>query len=393
MENTLSQETLCIHAGGHLAGDSQSVITPVFPASSYKYRQTTENIYPRYFNTINQKVIIEKLCALEGGQDGLIFSSGMAAISTTLFSLLQPGDHVVFCKGLYGGTYHLVMTEFEKRGIRYSFAADNSPESFLEIITPQTKVIYIETPSNPLLDVIDIQAIGDLSKKKQIITVIDNTFASPINQNPIGLGFDVVIHSGTKYLGGHSDLCFGAVITSAALKEQVYALAVNYGGSLNAFDCYLIERSLKTLAVRMERHNENALLMAEFLQEAPEVQKVYYPGLQSHTGHEIAKAQMRGFGGMLSFELATQNSRQVDAFLDKLQLIQPAMSLGGIESLICAPAATSHVKMSAQERQKIGISDGLLRLSVGIENAQDLISELKSALRTISGKVLSKSDH
>jgi cystathionine beta-lyase len=356
----------------------------VYPASSYKYRQTQENIYPRYFNTINQKVIVEKLCALEGGQDGLIFSSGMAAISTTLFSLLQQGDHVVFCKGLYGGTYHLVISEFEKRGIHYTFAAGHSPEDFQKIITPQTKVIYIETPSNPLLEIIDIKSISQLARKNHIITVIDNTFASPINQNPISLGFDIVIHSGTKYLGGHSDLCFGAVITSAALKEKIYQCALNYGGSLNALDCYLIERSLKTLAIRMEKHNENALLIAKFLQESPGVQKVYYPGLPLHSGHEIAKAQMRGFGGMVSFELATQSSTGIDVFLDSLRLIQPAMSLGGIESLICSPAATSHVTMSPEERQKIGISDGLLRLSVGIENARDLITDLKTALGRIA---------
>ena len=387
MEENLSQETLCVHAGSELAGDVQSVITPVFPASSYKYRQTTENTYPRYFNTINQKVIIEKLCALEGGQDGLIFSSGMAAISTTLFSLLQPGDHVVFCKGLYGGTYHLISSEFEKRGIRYSFAPDNTSEAFLQVITPQTKVIYIETPSNPLLEVLDIQAISLLAKKHQIVTVIDNTFASPINQNPISFGFDIVIHSGTKYLGGHSDLCFGAVITSAALTKQIYERAINYGGSLNALDCYLIERSLKTLAIRMEKHNENALMLANFLQGLPEVQQVYFPGLLSHPGHEIAKSQMRGFGGMLSFELATNDLKQVDIFLDSLRFIQPAMSLGGVESLICSPATTSHVKLSPQEREEAGIKDGLLRLSVGIENAQDLIKDLEKAFINLSTSV------
>jgi cystathionine beta-lyase/cystathionine gamma-synthase len=384
MEENLSKETLCIHAGSELITHSQSVVTPVYPASSYKYRETTENTYPRYFNTINQKVIVEKLCALEGAQDGILFSSGMAAISTTLFALLQQGDHVVFCKGLYGGTYHLVTSEFQKRGIQFSFAADHSIEAFSAIITPHTKVVYIETPSNPLLEILDIQAISQLAKKKGIITVIDNTFASPINQNPVSLGFDVVIHSGTKYLGGHSDLCFGAVVTSTALKERIYELAVNYGGSINALDCYLIERSLKTLAVRVEKHNENAMILASFLQELPEVKNVYYPGLKSHPGHEIANAQMYGYGGMLSFELATNSLTQVDLFLDKLRFIQPAMSLGGVESLICSPATTSHVTLSQQEREEIGISDGLLRFSVGIENAQDLVKDLKSAFRSLS---------
>ncbi|MDQ3535492.1 MAG: PLP-dependent aspartate aminotransferase family protein [Bacteroidota bacterium] len=381
---------MCVHSGSELITDSQSVVTPVYPASSYRYRKTSENTYPRYFNTINQKVIIEKLSALEGGQDGLIFSSGMAAISTTLFSLLQQGDHVVFCQGLYGGTYHLVTSEFEKRGILYNFAADNSIEAFSKVINQQTKVIYIETPSNPLLEIIDIQSISQLAKNKGIVTVIDNTFASPINQNPIKLGFDIVIHSGTKYLSGHSDLCFGAVLTSKALKERINEVAINYGGSLNALDCYLIERSLKTLAVRIEKHNENALILANFLQEQPEVQKVYYPGLSSHPNHEVAKAHMRGFGGMLSFELATQSLAQVDTFLDNLHIIQPAMSLGGVESLICSPATTSHVKMSPQEREKIGISDSLLRFSVGIEDAQDLKNDLENAFKIFSSPVSAK---
>jgi cystathionine beta-lyase len=234
------------------------------------------------------------------------------------------------------------------------------------------------------LEILDIQSISQLAKKKGIVTIIDNTFASPINQNPISLGFDIVIHSGTKYLGGHSDLCFGAVITSADLTKRISESAINYGGSLNAFDCYLIERSLKTLAIRIEKHNENALALASFLQELPEVQQVYYPGLITHPRHEIAKAQMRGFGGMLSFELAIQNLTQINTFLDSLRFIQPAMSLGGVESLICSPATTSHVKMSPQERENIGIKDGLLRFSVGIENVQDLINDLKTALRRLS---------
>ncbi len=383
MQKNASPETLSVHAGSEVASHHPSVVTPVYPASSYKYRGTTENTYPRYFNTVNQQVINEKLCALEGGEAGLVFSSGTAAISTTLFSLLGPGDHAVICRELYGGTYHMILSEFEKRGIAFSFTEDNSVEAFSKPINPKTRVIYAETPSNPLLSIIDLKAVGQLARSRGIVSIIDNTFASPINQNPLKLGFDVVVHSGTKYLGGHSDLCFGAVVTSKTVRDEIYKSAVNYGGSLHALDCYLIERSLKTLAVRIQHHNENALALARFLTEAPEVRRVYYPGLEEHPGHQIARSQMHGYGGMLSFELDTEDIAKLDAFLDNLQLIQPALSLGGVESIICVPAVTSHLKMPREERLKSGITDGLLRLSVGIESAADLIGDLKNALRQI----------
>jgi cystathionine beta-lyase len=246
-------------------------------------------------------------------------------------------------------------------------------------IRPNTRLIYIETPSNPLLMITDIEAAAGLARSRSIVSVIDNTFASPVNQNPLALGIDVVTHSATKYIGGHSDLCCGAVLAGAAPMERIRATAVNLGGSLNALTCHLMERSLKTLALRVERHNENAGRIAAFLEGHPRVRRVFYPGLKSHAGHETARRQMRGFGGMLAFEL-DEKRLTADRFLRGLSLITPALSLGGVETIICAPAATSHVKLSPAERQELGISDGLLRLSVGIEDAADLIADLERAL-------------
>ena len=369
--------TNCIH-GRHFAAH-EGTNTPIYPSSVFRYREVDQNIYPRYYNTPNQEVIIEKLCKLEGGQQGVLFSSGMAAISTCLFSLLEPGSHMVLSGSVYGGTYYLVEKEMAKRRISYTFLPDTEVHSFEAAIQENTQVIYLETPSNPLLQLTDISAVASLAKSQGITTVIDNTFASPINQNPLLLGIDVVLHSGTKYLGGHSDLCFGAVITSEALYERMYPQAINYGGSLNALDCYLIERSLKTLEIRVGRQNANAQQVAEFLESRGEVREVHYPGLSSHPQHELAKAQMQGFGGMMAFELAVDSLEETGQFLDHLELIQPALSLGGVETIICSPSETSHIKMPKAQREAIGIRDGLLRLSVGIEAVEDIIQDLDRA--------------
>lgn len=378
--------TLCVHAGTDDKNLSEGVNTPIYTSSSFGYLDTPEAPYPRYFNTPNQKVVIEKLCALESGETGLLFGSGMAAISTAMLSLLKPGDHVVLQHDLYGGTYHFIEYELEKFGIQYSFASKSDAETFKAALRPNTKVIYIETPSNPLLKITDIEAISRLAKAKNIITVIDNTFASPINQNPILLGIDVVIHSGTKYLGGHSDLCFGAVITSAELKDKMHKSAINLGASVNATTCALIERSLKTLSLRVNKQNENAQAIAEFLSSHPHVHQVNYPGLKNHEGHAIAAQQMSRFGGMLSFEPALDGLAKAEAFMRQLQLITPAVSLGSVETLISSPVRTSHSKMSAEARKAAGVKDALLRVSVGIESADDLIGDLKQALDKICKK-------
>ena len=375
--NKLGLNTLAVHAGTFKDEVTGAVNTPIVTSTSYEYIGR-ENTYPRYLNTINHNAVAEKLIALENGEEGLITSSGMAAITSTLFAFLSKGDHVIFQNGIYGGTYYFIVSQFSKSGIEYSFTESSSPAEFEKLIKPNTKLIYLETPSNPLLTVTDIAAIAKIAKMHNLISVIDNTFATPVNQTPLSSGIDIVIHSGTKYLGGHSDLSSGAIISSKEIIERIRPIALNFGGNLNSQDLYLLERSLKTLALRVRQQSENALHIATKLEKIVGIRKVYYPGLTSFEGHEIAIRQMKGFGGMLSFEL--NEGINVEIFLKKLKLIAPALSLGGVESTICAPAATSHIKMTLEERQKAGIKDNLLRLSVGIEDAEDILKDILQAL-------------
>ena len=374
----MKKDTQCVHSGAYSDRATRGVTTPIFTSSSFEYLDVPENVYPRYFNTPNQNAVVEKLCALENAEAGLLFSSGMAAISTVVFSLLSSGDHAVLQRDVYGGTHHFVTAEFDRFGIEYTLVS-NKIEDFEKAIRSNTKLIYIETPSNPLLLITDIDAVVRLAKSSNSISVIDSTFATPINQNPLELGMDVVIHSGTKYIGGHSDICCGAAVITRKLAERIASSAANFGGSVNAITCYLIERSLKTLSIRVEKQNKNALAIAKYLQTNTSIRKVYYPGLDSHEGFDIARRQMRAFGGMLSFELDEQIIKP-DKFLRKLRLIKPALSLGGVETIICAPVTTSHAKMSAEERAEVGITDSLLRLSVGIEDVEDLIEDVEQAL-------------
>jgi cystathionine beta-lyase/cystathionine gamma-synthase len=374
----MRKDTQCVHSGTHKDQNTRGLNTPIFTSSSFEYLDAAENVYPRYFNTPNQKSIVRKLCDLENAEEGVLFSSGMAAISTAMLSFLNSGDHVVLQKDIYGGTHHFVTADYERFGIEYTFVS-NRAEEIERAVRKNTKIIYIETPSNPLVLITDIKATVRIAKAKKAISIIDNTFATPINQNPIDLGIDIVTHSGTKYLSGHSDLCCGAVLTRKDLAGKIAATAANLGGSLNALTCYLLERSLKTLAVRVEKQNRNAQLIAEYLQKDPRIQNVHYPGLENHPSHAVAKNQMKGFGAMLAFEL---NSRapQPEQFLRNLKLITPALSLGGVETIICSPAKTSHEKITVAERAELGNTDNLLRLSVGIENANDLIADLDGAL-------------
>jgi cystathionine beta-lyase len=345
---------------------------------TFEYLDVPANVYPRYFNTPNQKSLIGKLCALENAEDGMIFSSGMAAISTSILTFVSSGDHVVLQKDIYGGTHHFVTAEFDRFGIQYTFVS-NDAEEIEKAVQKNTNIIYIETPSNPLLLITDIKATARIAKANNALSVIDNTFASPINQNPLDLGIDIVAHSGTKYLGGHSDLCCGAVLARKELISKIWSAAANFGGSLNAITCYLLERSIKTLSVRIGKQNQNAGIVAEYLQKDARIQNVYYPGLENHPGHDLAGNQMKGFGGMLAFELDSQ-APDPERFLKNLKLITPALSLGGVETIICSPATTSHQKISAAERAELGITDGLLRLSVGIEDANDIIADIDRAL-------------
>jgi cystathionine beta-lyase/cystathionine gamma-synthase len=373
----LSKLTQSVHAGSH--GDSvhNGTTTPVFPSSAYDYEGVASTLYPRYFNTPNQNAVTEKLAALENAEDGVVFSSGMAAIMTSLVTFLKTGDHTIFPNDLYGGTFHTILREMPKFGLEYSFVDASNPAQFENAIKPNTKVIYIETPSNPTLKITNLKAIADIAKRKGLITIIDNTFASPVNQNPIDFGIDVVVHSGTKYIGGHSDICCGVALSSAERIHKIRESAVNFGGSLDAHACWLVERSLKTIVLRVRQQNTNAQAIAEFLKSDSRIGKVFYPGLKDHPGHDIAKVQMTGgFGGMLSFEVKSD----AHAFINRLKLIRRAVSLGGVESTIASPAKTSHLKMTVHERIAIGVTDNLVRLSVGIEEPQDLITDIENAL-------------
>jgi len=370
-----SKLTQSVHAGS--AGDPLfgGVITPIYPSAAYDYE--TEVRYPRYYNTPNQKAVVEKLVALENGEAGLVFSSGMAAIMTSIFGMMKAGDHILFQSDLYGGTHHAALHELERYGMEYSMVDVSDLKAFEKAIRKNTKVIYVETPSNPLLKITDLAAVAKIAKKHGVVTIIDNTFASPVNQNPIDLGIDVVTHSGTKYIGGHSDICCGAMVSSKKLTEQIKQSALHFGGSLDAQTCYLVERSLKTIVLRVQQQNKNAMAIAKFLESESKINKVFYPGLKNHPGHAIARKQMPGgFGGMLSFEIKSDP----DKFMKKLHYIKRAISLGGVESTLTSPTRTSHAKLTAAERKAAGISDKLIRLSVGIEEAEDLIKDIANAL-------------
>jgi cystathionine beta-lyase len=352
--------------------------TPLQPSTAIEYLDD-EVRYPRYFNTLNHLVVADKVSVLEGAEDSLVTSSGMAAIAGILFGLLKAGDHVLFTEGLYGGTFALATQELERRGIAHDFAAPDAG-ALQQGLREDTRMVFVESPSNPLLRVVDLAAVAELAKPRGIVTVIDNTFATPILQNPLEPGFDLVTHSGTKYLAGHSDLICGTVSGDRGLIARVRDYSVNHGGCLNAQDCHLLERSLKTLALRVKAQSDNAATIAKALESHARIKRVHYPGLASHPDHAVAARQMRGFGGMLSFEL--HEGIEPLAFLRRLHLAICAVSLGGVETTICQPVATSHAKMSNAERQRLGITDSLLRLSVGIEDAGDILEDLLQALET-----------
>jgi cystathionine beta-lyase len=357
----------------------KGINSPIYTSTSFEFIDQEDTVYPRYLNTPNEKAVAEKIASLEDAESALVFSSGMAAISTVLFTFLGQGDHAVFQKGLYGGTSHFLDREFKRFGISYSIARSQSAKDMADCIQEDTKLVYIETPSNPLLSITDIKAVAEMAKQKGVITVIDNTFASPVNQQPIPLGIDIVTHSATKYMGGHSDILAGAVAGRKGLVEQIYQTGLNFGGSLNAMTLYLLERSLKTMHVRVERINDNAMEMAHFLETHPLIKQVNYPGLPGHPGHKIAVSQMKGFGGMLSFEVEGLGGIE---FQKRLKLIKPSMSLGGLETICSSPAHTSHRHLGPEGRKAEGIAEELIRLSVGIEDVDDLKADIEQALQS-----------
>jgi cystathionine beta-lyase len=369
--------TRCVHAGTIRDEQMKGLNSPIFTSTSFEFIDRPETIYPRYLNTPNEKAVAGKIASLECTESALVFSSGMAAISTVLFTFLGKGDHVVFQHGLYGGTTHFMERDLERFGIGFSVAPSQSAADIEACIRDNTRLIYIETPSNPLLNITDIEAVVRVAQNAGVISVIDNTFASPANQQPASMGVDIVIHSATKYLGGHSDIVAGAVAAGNQHMDQIYETGLNFGGSLNATTLYLLERSMKTLHIRMERINRNAMELARFLDSHPRVKQVNYPGLPLHPQHDLAARQMTGFGGMLSFEVLGQDGI---SFQKRLNLIRPSMSLGGLETICSSPAQTSHRHLGPAGRKAEGIPEELIRLSVGIEDTEDLRADLEQAL-------------
>ena len=381
MKNKKGLNTRCIHDGELKDDKFKGAVSPLYLSTAYDYLEVVDHKYPRYFNTPNQLALSKKISSLENCEKSLIFGSGIAAIFASMFSFLKTGDHVVFQSSLYGGTINLILKEFKKFNIEHTLVESLEIEDYKKEIKSNTKLIYIETPSNPLLQLIDLNAVSDLAKNNNLISIIDNTFASPINQNPSDFGIDVIVHSATKYLGGHSDILAGTISSSKILIDKILDSSINYGGNLSEHTVWLLERSIKTLFLRVKAQNKNAQKIAEFLYVNDNVKSVYYPGLESHPQHELAKRQMNGFGGMLSFLI--KEEKKSDEFTRFLKIIKPAMSLGGVESTITSPALTSHSKISKEKREKFGISDGLLRFSVGIEDYEDLKNDLTQAFEKI----------
>ncbi len=377
----LGLNTICTHVGEVKDEQFKGAVSPMYLSSSYEFLDVDVKRYPRYFNTPNQEYLAKKIAALEHTEAALIFGSGMAAISHMFLAFLQKGDHLLVQNTMYGGTVNFIKEEFPKYGIEYTFTNGYKVEDFEAAIQSNTKLIHIETPSNPLLTITDIKAIAKLGKAKNIVTSIDNTFASPVNQNPIDLGIDMVMHSATKYFGGHSDICAGAVASSQEYIDRVWNVSKNLGGSLSDMTVWMLERSMKTLGLRVKAQTKNAMKMAKWLNKHPKIAKVYYPGLKSHPEYKLAKSQMKGFGAMLSFEL--EEGLDAYQFQKSLKLIKSSMSLAGVESTVISPHLTSHALLTQEERDKVGISDRLIRFSVGIEDVKDLQRDIDKAIAVL----------
>ena len=374
----LGINSTCVHVGEVKDEQFKGAISPIYMSTSYAFDGVDVKRYPRYLNTPNQEMLCKKIAALEHTEGALIFSSGMAAISNAMLAFLKKGDHVIIQQVIYGGTYNFVVTEFDKYGIEYSFTESDKAADFKALIRKNTKILYIETPSNPLLGITDMRAIADIAKEKNILTMIDNTFASPINQNPVEFGIDIMLHSATKYMGGHSDISAGVVAASKEHIAQIWKTAINFGGNLSEQTVWLLERSLKTMNLRVKEQTKNAQIMADYFESNKDVDRVYYPGLKSHPQYELAKKQMKGFGAMLSFEL--KDGIDAMKFQNYLQLIKPSMSLAGVESTTVSPTQTTHALLSEEERLERGIKAGLIRFSVGIEETDDLIADIEQAI-------------
>lgn len=375
-------DTRCVHAGEPRPGTGGAVIAPIFQSATYEYTGEQDyNLvrYTRLNNTPNQLALGEKLASLEGAEAAVVTASGMAAISTALLALVGEGETLLAQDTLYGGTFHFLHESFEKLGRKVRFFPLERAASLEELVTPTTRAVYVESISNPLLRVPDLAAVAELARRRGLVSFIDNTFPSPVNFTPAALGYDVILHSATKYLNGHTDVVAGCVVGRARHVEAVTKLLNILGGSMDPHACFLLNRGMKTLGVRVRQQNATALALAQALEKHPRVERVIYPGLASHPDHDRARSLFRGFGGMLSFEYRGLPA-EADAALKRLRLPSIAPSLGGVESLVTRPVTTSHSGVPPEERARQGIRDTLVRVSVGLEDAADLIADFAQAL-------------
>ena len=375
--------TKVIHAGVHHDASTGAIMTPIYQTSTYVQDEIGIHKGFEYSRTGNptRQALENNLAAIEGGKFGACFGSGLAAIDAVV-KMLNPGDEVISTNDLYGGSYRIFTTIFEKYGIKFHFVNMLDVQNIEEKINEKTKLIWTETPTNPMLNIIDIKKVCDLAHENNIMVGVDNTFATPYLQNPLALGADVVMHSVTKYLGGHSDVIMGALVTNDdKIAEEIYRIQNSSGAVCGPMDSFLVLRGIKTLHLRMQRHCENGKKIAHFLNDHPLIDTVYWPGLKSHTNHEVAKSQMKDFGGMISFNLVGDDLEMAKKVVSKTELFTLAESLGGVESLIGHPSTMTHASIPREERMKSGVVDSLIRLSVGIEDIEDLINDLKNALR------------
>ena len=377
--------TKTIHAGQHADPTTGAIMTPIYQTSTYIQKEPGDHKGYEYSRTANptRTALENNLAALENGKYGLCFGSGLAAVDC-IIKLLKPGDEVISTNDLYGGTYRIFTKVFEELGIKFHFTGMNNLEKVSSLVNSNTKMIWTETPTNPMLNIIDIEELSKISKSNNLLLVVDNTFATPYLQTPIDLGADIVMHSLTKYMGGHSDVVMGAAICNdEKIAEKLYFLQNSCGGIPGPQDSFLVLRGIKTLHVRMQRHCENGKAIAAFLSKNSKVNNVFWPGFEQHPNHLVAKKQMRDFGGMISFDLNGNNLNDAIKVVSNTKYFTLAESLGGVESLIGHPASMTHAAIPKEEREKTGVVDSLIRLSVGIEDIEDLISDLDQALSKI----------
>jgi cystathionine beta-lyase/cystathionine gamma-synthase len=374
--------TKAIHAGVHPDESTGAIMTPIYQTSTYVQDGVGNHKGYEYSRTLNptRHALEKNIAAIENGKHGACFGSGLAAIDCVI-KMLNPGDEVISTNDLYGGSYRLFKTIFEKYGIKFHFVSMNNPADVQALVNENTKMIWVETPTNPMMNIVDIEAMAKISKSVNAMLCVDNTFATPYLQNPLDLGADIVMHSVTKYLGGHSDVVMGALVTANdEIAKEMYRIQNSTGAVTAPMDSFLVLRGIKTLHLRVQRHCENGEKVAKYLVTHPKVDKVYWPGFESHPNHDIAKKQMRGFGGMISFTLKGNKIEDAHEIVKKVKLFALAESLGGVESLIGHPATMTHASIPKEEREKTGVVDSLIRLSVGVEDIEDIIADLEMAL-------------